>query len=321
MTERRETYAAMVVRSTSEIELATLPRDALADNAVRVAVAAAGVNPVDAGNRADGTWAGLDASYVVGYEFAGLVLAVGRAVSDLEPGDDVWGLLPVRGTRWGAYAEEVVANAAFVARRPPTLSALEAAALPLAGGTALQIVERLEPQAGEWMLVHGAGGGVGHLLVQLAHDLGVHIAAPASAARRVFLESLGVAVVVDRHLPEPLRAARERVGVDFPMVADLVGGGLLAASLPLMADGGRAAAIVDLTGDLDEALDRNITVHGVLLRPGRELLESLGRLVERGVLWPTLDEVLPLAEAARALRRVQSGSGQGKVVLSVPTLA
>src|SRR6266567_2832575 len=128
MTERRETYAAMVVRSTSEIELATLPRDALEDNAVRVAVAAAGVNPVDAGNRADGTWAGLDASYVVGYEFAGLVLAVGRAVSDLEPGDDVWGLLPVRGTRWGAYAEEVVANAAFVARRPPTLSALEAAA-------------------------------------------------------------------------------------------------------------------------------------------------------------------------------------------------
>ena len=105
------------------------------------------------------------------------------------------------------------------------------------------------------------------------------------------------------------------------MVADLVGGGLLAASLPLMADRGRAAAIVDLTGDLDEALDRNITVHGVLLRPGRELLESLGRLVERGVLRPTLDEVVPLAEAARALRRVQSGSGQGKVVLSVPTLA
>jgi NADPH:quinone reductase len=149
MTERRETYAAMVVRSTSEIELATLPRDALADNAVRVAVAAAGVNRVDAGNRADGSWAGLAAPYVVGYEFAGRVLEVGRAVSDLEPGDDVWGLLPVRGTRWGAYAEEIVADAAFVARRPPTLSALEAAALPLAGGTALQIVERLEPQAGE----------------------------------------------------------------------------------------------------------------------------------------------------------------------------
>jgi NADPH2:quinone reductase len=104
------------------------------------------------------------------------------------------------------------------------------------------------------------------------------------------------------------------------MVADLVGGGLLAASLPLMADGGRAAAIVDLTDDLDEALDRNITVHGVLLRPGRELLESLGRLVERGVLRPTLDEVVPLAEAGRALRRVQSGSGHGKVVLSVPTV-
>jgi NADPH2:quinone reductase len=319
MTDQHATYAAMVVRFPGEVELATLERSALAGKAVRVAVEAVGVNPVDAGNRADGTWAGLDAPYVVGYEFAGRVLAIGRAVSDLEPGDDVWGLLPVRGTRWGAYAEEVVADAAFVAHRPPALSALEAAALPLAGGTALQILERLQPQAGEWMLVHGAGGGVGHLLVHLAHDLGVQIAAPASAARRMFLESLGVGAVVDRAQPEPLRAARERVGADFPLVADLVGGGLLAASLPLMAEGGRAAAIVDLAGDLDEALDRNITVHGVLLRPGRELLGSLGRLVERGVLRPTLDEVLPLTEAARALRRVASGSGRGKVVLRVPS--
>jgi len=316
MDERNGTYSAMVIRSPGEIELATLRRPALADDDVRVTVAAVGVNPVDAQNRADGTWAGLDASYVVGYEFAGRVLEVGGAVSDLQPGDDVWGVLPVRGTRWGAYAEEVAADARFVACRPPTLSALEAAALPLAGGTALQILERLEPRAGEWMLVHGAGGGVGHLLVQLAQDVGVHVAAPASTARHAFLESLGVAVVVDRHQSEPLRAARERAGVDFPLVADLVGGGLLAASLPLMAEGGRAAAIVDLSGDLDETLDRNITVHGVLLRPGRELLESLRALVERGVLRPTIDEVLPLTEAARALRRVESGSGQGKVVLT-----
>jgi NADPH2:quinone reductase len=319
MTEEHGTYAAMVVRSPGEIELTTLARSLLADNAVRVAVEAVGVNPVDAGNCADGTWAGLAAPYVVGYEFAGRVLAVGRAVSDLEPGDEVWGLLPVRGTRWGAYAEEVVADAGFVAHRPPALSAVEAAALPLAGGTALQILERLEPQAGEWMLVHGAGGGVGHLLVQLARDLGVQIAAPASAARRMFLESLGVAAVVDRAQPEPLRAARERAGADFPLVADLVGGGLLAASLPLMAEGGRAASITDLSGDLDEALDRNITVHGVLLRPGQQRLESLRRLVDRGVLRPVLDEVLPLTEAVRALRRVESGSGQGKVVLRVPS--
>src|SRR4051812_41115624 len=174
MDERNGTYSAMVIRSPGEIELATLRRPALADDDVRVTVAAVGVNPVDAQNRADGTWAGLDASYVVGYEFAGRVLEVGGAVSDLQPGDDVWGVLPVRGTRWGAYAEEVAADARFVARRPPTLSALEAAALPLAGRPALQILERVRLRAGEWMPVQGDGGGRVHPLVHIGQRLGGH---------------------------------------------------------------------------------------------------------------------------------------------------
>ena len=93
--------------------------------------------------------------------------------------------------------------------------------------------------------------------------------------------------------------------------------GLLAASLPLMADGGRAAAIVDLTGDLEEAIDRNITVHGVLLQSGRDVLERLRAHVERGTLRPTIDQVNTLAEAARAHERVLAGSGQGKAVLTV----
>src|SRR4051812_8367426 len=240
MDERNGTYSAMVIRSPGEIELATLRRPALADDDVRVTVAAVGVNPVDAQNRADGTWAGLDASYVVGYEFAGRVLEVGGAVSDLQPGDDVWGVLPVRGTRWGAYAEEVAADARFVARRPPTLSALEAAALPLAGGTALQILERLEPRAGEWMLVHGAGGGVGHLLVQLAQDVGVHVAAPASTARHAFLESLGVAVGGAPHHTETLRAPPGRADAGLSFVAALVPGGVVGGGPPRRGRGGGA---------------------------------------------------------------------------------
>ena len=110
---------------------------------VLVEIEAAGVNPVDAGNRADPAWAGLTPPYVVGYEFAGTVVAGDGA--GLRSGDAVWGLLPVRGTRWGAYAERIAVDAAYVAPRPAALDVVQAAVLPLAGGTALQVLDRLDP--------------------------------------------------------------------------------------------------------------------------------------------------------------------------------
>jgi NADPH2:quinone reductase len=297
--------------------LGELPERGVGPGEVRVRVEAAGVNPVDAGNRADPAWAGIEPPYVVGYEFAGEAIEVGDDVGHLVVGAAVWGLLPVRGTRWGAYAHEVVTDAEFIAARPEELSLAEAAALPLAGATALQLLDRLDPSAGEWMLVHGAAGGVGHLFVQLARARGARIAAAASRPRHALLERLGVEVVVDRHRPDALAAARDAVGADFPIAVDLVGGGCLAASLELMAESGRAGSIVDLAGDLDEALDRNLTLHGLLVRPGVDALAQLGELVEAGVLRPEIDEVLPLEQAARAHERVESGSGQGKLVLSV----
>lgn len=135
---------------------------------VVVAVEAVGVNPVDAGNRADPSWARIRPPYVVGYELAGRVQAVGEGGAGFRRGDLVRGLLPVRGTRWGTYAELVAVDAALVGPRPPSLSAVEAAALPLAGATAVQLLDRLGPEPGEWLLVHEAAGGVGSLFVQLA---------------------------------------------------------------------------------------------------------------------------------------------------------
>src|ERR1700722_1562648 len=175
--------------------LGELPERGVGPGEVRVRVEAAGVNPVDAGNRADPAWAGIEPPYVVGYEFAGEAIEVGDDVGHLVVGAAVWGLLPVRGTRWGAYAQEVVTDAEFIAARPEELSLAEAAALPLAGATALQLLDRLDPSAGEWMLVHGAAGGVGHLFVQLARARGARIAAAASRPRHALLERLGVEVV------------------------------------------------------------------------------------------------------------------------------
>jgi NADPH2:quinone reductase len=86
-----------------------------------------------------------------------------------------------------------------------------------------------------------------------------------------------------------------------------------------MAEGGRAGSIVELAGNLDPAVDRNITLHGVLVRAGRSSLSRLAALAEAGTVRPVLDGVLGLGEAARAHERVETGSGQGKLVLTVPS--
>ncbi|MFR9775618.1 NADP-dependent oxidoreductase [Micromonospora sp. MS34] len=280
-----------------------------------VAVAAAGVDPVDAGNRADPSWAGVEPPYVVGYEFAGDVTSIETDGTDLRVGDRVWGLLPVRGTRWGAYAEQVTVPHRFLARRPSALSAIEAAALPLAGATALQTLDRLALSRGGWLLVHGAAGGVGHLLVQLAVARGIRVAAASRPADRRRLIGLGVELWLDRAgEPVPAAAAAE-LGRGVDGVVDLVGG-QLAPSLPYVVEGGCAATIVDLEGDLNEAVDRNISIHGVLLRPGREVLDRLSAAVDAG-LRPDVRHVWPLAEAAEAHRRLEAGGVGGKIVLSV----
>ncbi|MGH3382243.1 MAG: NADP-dependent oxidoreductase [Actinoallomurus sp.] len=299
------------------MRVAELASRAVGAGQVRVRVEAAGVNAVDAGNRADPSWAGVEAPFVVGYEFAGEVVEAREPADGMGVGDAVWGLLPVRGTRFGAYADEVVCDTGLVSTRPPALTAAEAGAFPLAGVTAMQLLDRLCPQRGEWVLVHGAAGGVGHLFCQIAHARGARIAAPTRAARQELLRELGVEVVVDRHDPEAIRMACELAGGDFAMVADLVGQGRLSASLGVIAEGGRAGSIVELTGDYEEAIDRNVTIHGVLVRPHRAALDALGELVQAGALRVVLDEVLPLEQAGRAHERVETGSGQGKVVLTI----
>lgn len=299
-----------------ELRLRELPAPRPGPGQVVVAVEAAGVNPVDAGNRADPTWAGLDPPYVVGYELAGTVEAAGDGAG-WRAGAPVWGLLPVRGTRWGTYAELVALDAALVGPRPASLSAVEAASIPLAGATALQLLGRLDPRPGEWILVHGAAGGVGSLFVQLARARGARVAASASGRREPLLAGLGVEVFLDRHRGDVAQRARRAVGQELDMVADLVGQGTLAASLRVVREGGRAGSIVELAGDLELAVDRNITLHGVLVRPSREVLDALAAAVETGRVRPVVDQLLELADGRAAHERVETGRGQGKVVLRV----
>lgn len=120
---------------------------------------------------------------------------------------------------------------------------MEAAAIPLAGSTALQLLDRLGSAEGDSLLVHGAAGGVGSLLVQLAAIQGIRVAGSAGRARRELLGALGVEVILDREDAGLLTVATERPGGPLDAVADLVGQGLLARSLRSIREGGGAASI------------------------------------------------------------------------------
>jgi NADPH:quinone reductase len=300
---------AVVVRAPGGPEALTLvdlPSPRAEPGEVLVEVEAVGVNPVDLGNRADPSWAAISPPYVVGYELAGRVV---------DTGEPVWALLPVQGTTQGALAERVVVPREYVAPRPPELHPIVAAALPLAGCTALQVLQRMPLTAGSWLLVHGAAGGVGHLLVQMARGLGLRVAAASRPYDRRRLEDLGVDLWLDRAEPAPAAAAVARLGHELDAVVDLVGG-QLEPSLPYVRVGGHAATIVDLSGDLDLAIDRNIDLHGVLMRAGRDRLYELAAEVSAGVR-PHVTETYPLERTADAHRRLEEGRVGGKLVITL----
>src|SRR6185503_1576427 len=107
-------------------------------------------------------WPALEPPVILGYDASGVIDVVGSDVKEFAPGDEVFYMADFIHNPWGTYAEYHVVDAAIIARKPPSLTHIEAAAMPLAGGTAYEVVvRRLALQPGEWLLIHGAAGGVG----------------------------------------------------------------------------------------------------------------------------------------------------------------
>ena len=285
---------------------------------VLVRVVTAGTNPVDAKFRANGDARGLEAPMILGADISGIVEEVGAGVADLAPGDEVYYTPEVSGPRSnGAYAEYHVAKADIVASKPSSLSHEEAAAVPLAGGTAYEaIVRRLAVRVGETVLIHGGAGGVGSFAVQIAKASGARVLASAGTHNQDTLRELGVDVPIDYTSEDVFEVALDdTAGTGVDAVFDTVGGGLIAKSIQATRVFGRLASIISLQGDLTPGYRLNQTVHGVFLLREQARLDEMTRLIERGQMRPLVDEVLPLDQVAKAHQRLESGHGRGKVVL------
>jgi NADPH:quinone reductase len=283
---------------------------------VRVAVHAAGVNPVDAGNRADGSWAGLRAPCVLGYDIAGVVDQTGPGVTGFRPGDRVMAMTHFPDGA-GGYAELAVVDAGLAAPIGPATSMTEAAAVPVAAGTAWTVLARLALPAGSRLLVLGASGGVGLFLLQLAARQGIEVTAVGRQAMHRQMLALGAARCVDYTSEDVTRRTLELAGGPVDAVADLVGGQALAGVTGALRAGGQAAAIATPELDLDPLLDANITFHGVLIGDDGQRTRDLADLLTQGALRPVVSHQLPLAEAAQAHRILEAQHPGGKIVLTV----
>lgn len=288
-------------------------------NDVLIKVHASGVNPVDAKIRAAGSWAKVEPPLVSGHECSGVVAAVGAGVTQFGPGDEVYVKVSIFGNYHGTDAEYTVAPAALVARKPANLSHVEAAAVPLAGGTAWEaIVRRLQVKPGETVLIQGGAGGVGSFAVQIARLSGARVLATAGPGNQETLRRLGVDVPIDytsQNVVEVVKAETGGKGVDATF--DTVSGELLEDNLEATRSFGRVAHILTPVGSLTMAYVKNQTLHGVFVHDDGTRLDDLRAVIERGQLKPLVDEVLPLEEAVRAHQRMDSGHGRGKVVLQV----
>lgn len=285
---------------------------------VLVKVYATSVNPVDYKIRQAGAWAGIKPPAVIGYDVSGVVEEIGAEVRDFKVGDEVYYTPEIPGIL-GSYAEYHIANEAIVSRKPANLSHTEAASLPLAGGTAWDaLITRTKLQAGETVLIHGGTGGVGSLAIQIAKAAGAYVYTTCSGSNADFARKLGADRVIDyktEDFVEIIQKETQSVGVDVAF--DAFGGDLFSRSIQVVKPHGRIVGVVSTTGDLNGAFYKNITIHFLFLQRARYKLDALRNLIERGLVKPVVDSVMPITQIADAHSRLEHGGVKGKIVLDV----
>jgi NADPH:quinone reductase-like Zn-dependent oxidoreductase len=295
------------------LSLQELPDPLVGPDQVLVAVKAASVNPVDYKIREGYVQGALPHHFplIQGWDAAGVVVAVGPAADGYAPGDEVFGYLRKDHVQNGTFAELVAAPERGLARKPAGITFEQAAALPLAGLTALQLLKKVGVGEGDTVLVHAAAGGVGHLAVQIARALGASkVIGTASERNHDFLRSLGAEPVTYGDGLEDRVAALLGGDGKVDAVLDLVGGEALSVSPKLVRDPARIGSIID-------AKVRELGGQYVFVKPNSEQLSWLGELTASGEITVAIEKVFPLAESADAQRLVEGGHVRGKVVITV----
>ena len=292
--------------------LEAIPRPVPGPGEVLVKVHAAGVGPWDGWIRAGKSALPQPLPLTLGSDLSGEVEALGPDVSNMAVGDQAFGVTNPRFV--GAYAEYAVASAGMLAKKPTSLSFIEAASVPVIAVTAWQgLFEQAGLKAGQTVVIHGAAGNVGAYAVQLARRARLRCVATAGTEDIDYVRSLGAETVVD------FRTQRFEDEVeDADAVLDLVGSDTQARSFQVLRPGGRLVSAVSQP-DQDRAKRHGVTAGFFLVEVTTERLGRIAELIDHGELKTRIGVVVPLADARDAHlmldgRRLQP---KGKIIISV----
>jgi NADPH:quinone reductase-like Zn-dependent oxidoreductase len=279
---------------------------------VLVRVAAAGVGPWDAWIRAGNSALPQPLPLTPGSDLSGEIVAVGAEVFALEAEDQVYGVTNPQFV--GAYAEYALVSAAMIARKPASVTHVEAASVPVIAVTARQaLFDHAKLEEGQTVVIHGAAGNVGAYAVQLARRAGLHVIATAAAEDVAFVRHLGADVVIDYKAQRFEQAIR-----NADAVIDLVGSDTQVRSFQVLRRGGKLISAVSAP-DPKLAEHHGVEASFFLVNVSTHELTQIAGLLDSGELLTRVGVTLPLAEAREAhlmLEHLRPWP-KGKIVLEI----
>jgi NADPH:quinone reductase-like Zn-dependent oxidoreductase len=294
------------------LKLEDIPIPEIKEDELLIRIYASGVNPVDWKIR-EGGYRAMNIHILpltLGWDLSGVVEKAGSKASGFKPGDEVYSRPPVE--RNGTYAEFIAVPAKDVARKPPSLTHVEAAGVPLAGITAWEsLVTTAGIQKGQKVLIHAASGGVGSFAVQIAKAKGCYVIGTTSTINVDLVKSLGADEVIDYKKVEFSEHLK-----DVDVVFDTLGGTVFDNSWKVLKKGGM---LVSITHKQEVSIADSLGVRSafVLIGPNVPVLNQLTDLIEDLKIRPLIDSVFSLEEVKKAQLLSQSGRARGKIVLKV----
>jgi NADPH:quinone reductase-like Zn-dependent oxidoreductase len=291
------------------LQYGDLPDPVAGPGEVVVDIFAASVNAADWKSRSGG-YGQVNFPYVLGRDFSGVVTAVGPGVDDLRIGNEVFAVCEAG--QEGAYAEKIAIKAAIVAKKPTSLSHIEATAVALTGLTALGAIEdTLKLKPGETILIQGGAGGVAGFAIQLAKHIGARAVTTASAANHAYVRSLGADEIIDYNACD-----FTKVVSNCDAVFDTVGGDVAQRSFAVLKPGGRAAFIA-WGAQAPQPARGDVTSLRPPVGRARAPLERIAQLVLQGAVRPPEIKLYRPSQAAEAHRVSESRHFRGKLVFQV----
>ena len=292
-----------------ELTLKDVPKPKPGPGQVVVRILASSLNPVD-WKIASGTMREIfpiKLPFIPGGDFSGVVDEVGVGKIDFQRGDEIYGY----SFDGGAYAEFIVIDSNMISLKPKTLSHVEAVSLSMVAQTASQALEEADLKAGQTIVIHGAGGAVGDVAVQLAKEKGARVIAVCRAESVERLHSYGADEVLDSKLE-----TFESVAKDVDVVLDLLGGEYQQRSFAVLKSGGVLIALTQPPSQ-EEAARKNIRALMTHTTSSRENLAALSREIDDGKIKPFVGRTYSLRNVPKAWKDSRSEHVEGKIVFNL----